>query len=172
MTYFVNGLGGKDWRDFAVVVPESRYRFTANYGAMLITSYNDSINFKFYSVPDSLKDDTTFVYQPIGIEPISTVAEKFRLEQNYPNPFNPMTKLKFEIPLLRGVDVPSTRGGRGVLLKVYDAAGKEITVLVDQVLDPGSYEVQWDASAYASGVYFYSLSSSLGTITRKMVLMK
>jgi len=172
MTYFVNGLGGKDWRDFAVVVPESRYRFTANYGAMLITSYNDSINFKFYSVPDSLKDDTTFVYQPIGIEPISTVAEKFRLEQNYPNPFNPMTKLKFEIPLLIGVDVPSTRGGRGVLLKVYDAAGKEITVLVDQVLDPGSYEVQWDASAYASGIYFYSLSSTLGTITRKMVLMK
>ena len=87
LTYFVNGLGGKEWRDFLTIVPESRFRFTANYGAMLVTSYQNSINFKFYAYPDSLKDDTTIVLPPIGIEPISETAEDFKLEQNYPNPF-------------------------------------------------------------------------------------
>jgi hypothetical protein len=166
MTYFVNGLGGKDWRDFAVVVPESRYRFTSNYGAMLITSYNDSINFKFYSVPDSLKDDTTFVFKPIGIEPISTVAEKFELGQNYPNPFNPATKIRFSV-------MPNAKGQMSkVELAIYDVLGRKIKELVNEELRSGTYEVLWDASAYASGVYFYSLSTQSVILTRKMVLTK
>jgi predicted phosphodiesterase len=166
MTYFVNGLGGKDWRDFATVVPESRFRFTANYGAMLVTSYTDSINFKFIAYPDSIKDDTTFVFPPIGIEPISEVATEFKLEQNYPNPFNPVTKIRFQIPAF----VETTR--RVVSLIIYDVLGKEISTLVNDELNPGTYEVKWDASAYASGIYFYSLSSASGIITRKMILLK
>lgn len=161
MTYFVNGLGGKDWRDFSVIVPESRYRFTSNYGAMLITSYNDSLNFKFYSVPDSLKDDTTFIYQPIGIEPVSTVAEKYELEQNYPNPFNSMTKLKFQMP-----------NSGFARLVIHDVTGREIANLINQELKSGTYEVLWDASVNPSGIYFYSLSTNQGSLTRKMVLIK
>ncbi|HRE11402.1 MAG TPA: metallophosphoesterase, partial [Ignavibacteria bacterium] len=67
LTYFVNGLGGKDWREFGTVVPESRYRFTGNYGALFVTSYTDSLNIKFIAYPDSVKDDTTIILSPIGI---------------------------------------------------------------------------------------------------------
>ncbi len=103
-------------------------------------------------------------------------ADKFSLSQNYPNPFNPVTNIRFNIPLLRGVPE-----GRGVFTKlvVYDMLGKEIATLVNQQMQPGSYNVDWDASNYPSGVYFYKLEvrqagSSTGEFTeaRKMVLIK
>ena len=107
---------------------------------------------------------------PIGIEPISSeIPQRFELLQNYPNPFNPATKIKFSIPLSRGVDGVA---GRGVLLKMYDALGREISTLVNQELKPGIYEIEWDASNIPSGVYFYSLITSEFTQTKKMVVLK
>jgi len=104
---------------------------------------------------------------PIGIEPISSeIPQKYELLQNYPNPFNPMTKLKFSIPL----SVETTR--RVVSLKIYDVLGKEIAVLVNENLKPGTYEIEWDASNLPSGVYFYSLITSEFTQTKKMVVVK
>ncbi len=114
----------------------------------------------------------------VGITQInSEVPDKFQLSQNYPNPYNPKTKITFQIPLSRGVDA---EGGRGVFanLTVYDAIGREVEVLVNQQLQPGTYEVRWDATAYPSGVYYYRLeasnpSTSLRvTETKKMVLIK
>ncbi len=90
----------------------------------------------------------------IGISPIaSEIPSTFSLFQNYPNPFNPTTKIKF--------DIPPSRGARGVTvgLTVYDALGREIAVLVNEVLKPGSYEVEFDGSNYPSGVYFYRLTA-------------
>jgi hypothetical protein len=105
---------------------------------------------------------------PIGINSISTeVPRSYNLEQNYPNPFNPVTKIKFEIPLSRGVSE-----GRGVLLKVFNSLGEQIDELVNQELRPGIYEVDWDGSAYSSGVYFYQITSGDFTQTRKMLLIK
>jgi len=107
---------------------------------------------------------------PIGIQPISSeIPQRYELFQNYPNPFNPITKLKFSIPLLRGV---AGEAGRGVLLNVYDVLGKEIAVLVNQNLKPGIYEIEWDASNIPSGVYFYSIITSEFTQTKKMVVLK
>ncbi len=105
---------------------------------------------------------------PIGIEPISSeIPQIYELLQNYPNPFNPVTKLRFSIPLSRGV-----AEGRGVFLKVFDILGKEIAVLVNENLKPGTYEIEWDASSIPSGVYFYSLITSEFTQTKKMVVIK
>ncbi len=105
---------------------------------------------------------------PIGIEPISSeIPTKFELLQNYPNPFNPTTKLRFSIPLSRGVSE-----GRGVLLKIFDILGKEIAVLVNQNLKPGIYEIDWNAESIPSGVYFYSLITNEFTQTKKMVVLK
>ena len=105
---------------------------------------------------------------PIGIAPISTeIPSRFELFQNYPNPFNPATRIKFDIPLSRGVSE-----GRGVLLKIYDVLGREVTVLVNDELKPGTYEIDWDASNHTSGVYFYSLITNEFTQTRKMVVLK
>ncbi len=111
--------------------------------------------------------DTSMV---VGIKQISNeVPENYSLSQNYPNPFNPTTKIKFAIPLSRGVSA-----GRGVLtrLVIYDILGREITTLVNEQLKPGTYEVVWDGSNFNSGVYFYKLITHDYSETKKMVLIK
>jgi hypothetical protein len=55
---------------------------------------------------------------------------------------------------------------------IYDLLGREIATLVNEQLKPGSYEVEWDGSAYASGVYFYALIAEHYSQTKKMILMK
>jgi len=114
--------------------------------------------------------------QPIGIQPISSeIPDKFSLSQNYPNPFNPVTKILFNIPLWpafrRGVDA---EGRRGVLIKliIYDILGREIKILVNEQLKPGTYEVEFDGTDLPSGVYFYKLITKDFLETKKMVLIK
>jgi hypothetical protein len=101
----------------------------------------------------------------------SDLPTNFSLYQNYPNPFNPSTKISFSIPLSRGVDGAA---GRGVFIKlvIYNIQGKEITALVNQQLGAGTYEADWNASEYPSGVYFYKLESGDYSETKRMVLLK
>jgi len=108
---------------------------------------------------------------PIGITPISSeIPEKFALLPNYPNPFNPVTKIKFDIPLSH---LPLQGGDKeGVKLIIYDLLGREVVTLVNEQLQPGSYSVDWDATGYASGLYFYSLVTDEFTDTKRMVLIK
>jgi photosystem II stability/assembly factor-like uncharacterized protein len=111
----------------------------------------------------------------IGIKAInSEIPQAFSLSQNYPNPFNPAAKIKFSIPLSRGVDVPSTRDGRGVFTKLilYNSLGQQIAELVNQQLSPGIYEVEWNASDYPSGIYFYQLTAGNFSESKKMILIK
>ncbi|MEO8513785.1 MAG: SpoIID/LytB domain-containing protein, partial [Ignavibacteria bacterium] len=104
---------------------------------------------------------------PIGINIVSTeIPDKFALMPNYPNPFNPVTKIKFDIPSV------GQRHAFDTKLTIYDLLGKEVTTLVNEQLKPGSYEVDWDATAFASGVYFYSLVTEHITETKRMVLIK
>ena len=108
------------------------------------------------------------------------IPDKFSLHQNYPNPFNPVTKIKFDIPT--PLNPPFSQrgeersGGGFVTLKVYDILGREVAVLVNEQLKPGSYEVEWSAtggaSNYPSGVYFYKLTAGDFSDTKKMVLIK
>lgn len=81
--------------------------------------------------------------------------------QNYPNPFNPATTIKYSIPELSFV-----------ILKVYDVLGNEIAILVNEEKSMGIYVVEFDATNYNSGVYFYRLQTSNFTQTKKMSLMK
>jgi hypothetical protein len=98
----------------------------------------------------------------VGISPISNeIPKEFSLSQNYPNPFNPTTHFEFQI----------AKSGL-VNLKIFDALGKEIAILVNEELAPGRYNVKWNATNYPSGVYFYKLSAGEFTNTRKMVLVK
>jgi len=161
MTYFINGLGGKDWREFSTVVPESRLRFTGNYGAMLVTSYTDSLNLKFIAYPDSVKDDTTIVLPPIGIQPVSEIATEFRLYQNYPNPFNPETKIEFQLPESGYVNI-----------SIYDVNGKQVEELINKDLSAGIYLFEWNAVNYPSGIYFCRITADNFTDVKKMILVK
>lgn len=98
----------------------------------------------------------------IGIDPKSKeIPDKYSLEQNYPNPFNPSTEIKFSVPKTHFVE-----------LTVFDLLGREVATLVSEQLMPGTYEVQWDASNYPSGIYFYKLETNTFGQTRKMVLVK
>jgi photosystem II stability/assembly factor-like uncharacterized protein len=102
------------------------------------------------------------------------IPVSFALHQNYPNPFNPSTKIKFQIPLNKakpGSDVGGERG-LSVRLIVYDILGRDIATLVNERLKPGTYEVEWEASNFPSGVYFYKLTTVSFTQTKKMVLVK
>lgn len=91
----------------------------------------------------------------------ASVPQQFQLEQNYPNPFNPTTAIRFQL-----TTQSLTR------LVIHDAAGREVATLVNEVKAPGTYSVQWNAVALASGTYFATLQSGGQTRTRKMVLMK
>jgi hypothetical protein len=110
---------------------------------------------------------------PIGINPISSeIPKTYELYPNYPNPFNPVTKIRFDIPVKSQTS--------NVKIIIYDSKGTELTALVNEQLNPGKYEIDWDGSKFASGVYFYMLvvddlltGSGRGFVeTRKMVLIK
>jgi hypothetical protein len=89
------------------------------------------------------------------------IPEKFSLSQNYPNPFNPATMINFSIPV-----------NSFVKLSVYDILGREIQQLVNNDLTPGSYSVDFNATALTSGVYFYTLTTNGFTDTKRMLLVK
>lgn len=106
----------------------------------------------------------TFIFTPppSGINNTGNqIPDRYVLYQNFPNPFNPETNVKFDIP-----------ENSLIKIMVYDALGKEITVLVNEQLQPGAYEISWDASYVTSGIYFYKLVSGDFTETKKMVLLK
>ncbi|MCX6165764.1 MAG: T9SS type A sorting domain-containing protein, partial [Ignavibacteriae bacterium] len=91
----------------------------------------------------------------------SQVPKEYKLEQNYPNPFNPVTKISYDIP----------KTGL-VTLRIYDIVGKEISSLVNEYKNPGSYIVDFDGTSFASGTYFYRLESNGFVETKKMMLIK
>lgn len=106
----------------------------------------------------------------LSIENINAqIPTEFSLQQNYPNPFNPATNIKFDVPILSKVE-----------LKIYDITGREVAVLVNRELEPGSYSFKFIGNNFASGVYFYrikagdaSSNASLGILqTKRMVLIK
>ncbi len=98
----------------------------------------------------------------IGIQNInSEIPKDYKLSQNYPNPFNPITNIEFSIP---------TKGN--VKLTVFDISGKEVGLLVNNVLSPGTYRFDFNANHLSSGTYFYRLVAGDYVETKKMVLVK
>jgi len=85
----------------------------------------------------------------------------FYLGQNYPNPFNPSTSIKYSIPA-DGI----------VTLKVYDVLGKEVSTMVNEYQQAGTFDVVFDGSNLASGVYYYQLITADLTATKKLMLTK
>jgi hypothetical protein len=93
----------------------------------------------------------------------TALPTEFALAQNYPNPFNPATRIAYAIPV----------GTHEVVsLSVFDVLGREVARLVNEVKEPGNYEVQWDAGNVASGVYYSRLHAGTFQATRKMLLLK
>lgn len=104
---------------------------------------------EWLSTPVSVKGET-------DMQPVT-----FELFQNYPNPFNPSTIIKYQVPSISQVSI-----------KIYDLIGKEVAVLVDEVKQPGQYQVSFDAVNFASGIYFYKMNAGEFTSVKKMSFLK
>ena len=98
----------------------------------------------------------------VFVNNISTeIPKAYSLSQNYPNPFNPATTIKFAIPKSSLVKIT-----------VYNLLGKEIETVVNEYLQAGTYQTQWDATKYSSGMYFYRITAGNFTNSKKMLLIK
>jgi len=112
----------------------------------------------------------SFTSCAMNIRKLSGNANEYSLYQNYPNPFNPVTKIHFDIPPLTP---PLVKVGSGMAtLKIYDITGREIQVLVNEIQQPGSFEVTFDGSNLPSGAYFYQLRAGDFVETKKMLMIK
>lgn len=96
-----------------------------------------------------------------SITQTTEIVRGFEISQNYPNPFNPATKINFSIPFSSQVS-----------LKIFNNAGQEVATLVNENLSASSYEINWDASDFNSGVYYYKIQAGNYNETKKMLLIK
>ena len=97
----------------------------------------------------------------VGIETETLLETGYKLYQNYPNPFNPKTVISYEI-----------QNPNSVQLIVYDNLGNEVATLVNELKQPGNYEIIFDATSLSSGVYFYRLLTENYSETKSMMLLK
>ncbi|RPI17287.1 MAG: T9SS C-terminal target domain-containing protein [Ignavibacteriae bacterium] len=132
---------------------------------------------EIYTMDTSGANTQRITYSPVNITAInpvwrrplpnkveninSTVPGNYKLYQNYPNPFNPKTIINYQLPM-----------SNYVKLVIYDVMGKETAVLVNQKHNAGTYEVEWIASEYPSGIYFYTMETDNFKSTKKMILLK
>jgi len=96
-----------------------------------------------------------------AVKQTPTVANSFSLNQNYPNPFNPTTQIQYTIDKVEKVK-----------LTVYNVLGNQVAVLVNSTQAAGTHSASFDASRFASGVYFYKLEAGAKTMSKKMLLLK
>lgn len=168
----INGIDGKD-SQFWIVRQTQVYRSTDE-GSNWTSVYSNSNTLVDVDFPDNISGCLTgwavgyggTIVKMTGTvtgkeNNISTLPDNYKLFQNFPNPFNPSTIINYQLPI-----------NNFVRLAVYDIAGREVAVLVNEVKNAGSYMVEFNASGLTSGVYFYRLETSEYSEVRKMILMK
>ena len=132
-----------------------------------ICALRDSIPGTYVNATDNGQSNAELYYIKLSTEHTIGIRNEiendltFSLSQNYPNPFNSMTKIQLQV-----------KSYRFVKLIVYDLHGREVSVLVNEKLQPGTYEVTFDAGNLPSGVYFYLLKTENFTDTKKLILIK
>jgi hypothetical protein len=145
-----NGTGNGEDRAYAIDVD--------NTDQVYISGSSQNSN------PTGSEDYTTIKYpgtnSPVVITS-NSVPLSSNIFQNYPNPFNPETKIKFDVDK----NAP-------VKILIYDMYGAEISELFSGRLNPGTYQISWNAKNYPSGAYFYRLLIDGSIITKKMILLK
>ena len=156
LTYIVCGNSGFSLYTFIDTINGSIVQYNSNYGALLVEADENKMTTKFYNI-DHVLIDSVSIENRTG----RFLIDNYFLDQNYPNPFNLVTKIRWLVP---------SPGWQ--TLKIYDAIGREVKTLVDEFRSAGKYEVKFNASDLASGIYFYSLKSGDFIQTKKMILLK
>jgi len=112
-------------------------------------------------IDGTLHGDTTRVFTSVE-DPGLFIPAKAELHQNFPNPFNPSTVISFDL-----------RSPSAVSLVIYDIAGREVTILIDEQTRPaGTHQILWNAGQASSGVYFYRLRAGEEILIKSMTLIK
>ncbi len=123
------------------------------------TQWADKNFEKYYMFRDVILSDRTSV--GVGDKEPAAAIKEFRLKQNYPNPFNPTTAISYQLSAISDVE-----------LSIYNTIGQKVATLVSEEQPAGSYEYEWDATGFDSGIYFYRISTPKLSQTMKMILMK
>jgi hypothetical protein len=142
---------GKTWQPYGQGMPS---------GVPINTLLMDNGGFLYAGTDDGTVFKTSQTTVGV-IDPGETIPLDWKLEQNYPNPFNPSTIIGYQISKPSKVD-----------LKVYDLLGREVALLVNEQKSAGRYEARWDASRFATGVYFATIRAGNFAKTIKLLLMK
>jgi hypothetical protein len=134
--------------------------YILRYSNMIDQPTARSLNYSADGVIDLISDiESKPVNQP-KLEDF-LVPKNFEVKQNYPNPFNPTTTIEYSIPK-----------DANVSLKIFDVLGKEVATLVNDQKSAGTYIINWNASNFSSGLYFYRVTAGDFTDTKKMFLVK
>ncbi len=174
-----NGFGGVPTK-IITVDSTNGYIYAGTY-AGVYRSINNGASWQKYGIglPNSVVDGMAMQYSSdmlrVGthgrgawqVNPVTGIATaagpptSFALDQNYPNPFNPTTTIKYSLPKASNVQI-----------SVYNILGEKVDNLVDGFRQPGKHSIVFNASKFASGVYFYTLRAGNISMTKKMVLVK
>ncbi len=160
----INSLVTLNWENIEKEVPTS---IRNTYHLMLsgpgITNPVDMTTLKTYSFTAAAGQVYSFGINAstTSFNDVNPQNYKYQLEQNFPNPFNPSTVISFQVSKTERVT-----------LQIYDVLGRHVTNLINEVKAPGQYQVEFNASNLASGIYYYKLTAGSFIQTKKMILMK
>jgi hypothetical protein len=162
------GTGFLKYSDLDTASGYAGVLFSGNFPQSVKPGKMAIMGFPFETVyPEAVRNELmnkllTFFNAPVSAsEKSNSLPKNFSLSQNYPNPFNPSTRISWQLAV-----------GGNVSLKVYDVLGNEVATLVNGVKSPGYYTVEWNATGFASGVYFYSLNAGNFSAVKKLMVMK
>ncbi len=167
--------GGVTWNEISLLstqlntAPHQTTAFTpscAQWGrkSLVVPDGTNRIRFNAISMPDNnLYIDSICIMCITGIhrQTEQDYPRVYSIGQNYPNPFNPVTMINYQIPK-----------NSFVSLKVYDILGNEVAILVNENKSAGNYEVRFDGTNLASGLYFYNIKAGDFKQTKKMLMLK
>jgi len=110
---------------------------------------------------------------PVSVRLVDEYPNSFTVHQNYPNPFNPTTTIRYSLPS-RQAGIPYHEKGKisKVTLTVFDILGRNIATLVDKYQVAGNYNITFDGSKFASGVYYYTIRVDGFNESKKMILLR
>jgi hypothetical protein len=164
-----SSLGNADW--FFAYAQADAYLLSSRLDPIYLTHEGFPVDYPTWHTPSAVAHSRDNVVDAArawiasssttATRELPCVAQKFCLEQNYPNPFNPRTRIQFSVPYLAFVT-----------LKVFNTLGAEIVTLVSKRFSSGTYEVDWNANGFPSGLYFYRLQAGPFIGTKKLILLK
>ena len=149
--YTAYGGRGTEWCYEALATPDGGYAFAGITQSMGATGNNFWL---LKTTPDPL-------LVPRLVDPNYACPHEFVLHSPYPNPFNSATKIEFQLPFRTHVN-----------LTIHDQLGKQVAILLDQSLSPGTHEVQWETSNEPSGPYICMFDADGFRISRQVLLVK